>query len=245
MLHRNSLTLLVALITNMASQQAWSQSQADPKLTEIWQPVPPSVTAYPVPSDAIVLFDGSNLNQWQGQSGKPQWEIEGDTLTIVPGTGGLASKQKFCDIQLHLEWRSPAKEPIGKGQEIGNSGIYLQGRYEVQILDSYENETYVNGQAASIYKQSAPLVNATAKTGEWNSYDIIYKAPTFSVSGELLTPAFVTVLHNGVLVQNHFEIQGKTTYRGEPKYQAHGCAPLYLQEHQDKVSFRNIWVREL
>lgn len=218
----------------------------DPKLTEQWTPIPPVVTINQIPSDAISLFNGSNLEAWQDRNGKtPTWQVENGTVTVTPKTGAMVSKQAFCDIQLHLEWRSPNKVAGKSGQGLGNSGIHIQGRYEVQVLDSYENQTYANGQAASVYKQSAPLVNATLPTGQWNSYDIIFKAPVFNEDQSLKTPAYVTVLHNGILVQNHFEIKGSTTYKGQPSYKAHGCAPIVLQDHGDKVSYRNIWVREL
>lgn len=245
MTYSNKLIAIIVLLGMTGKAQA-ETSAMDPKLTENWQPVPPVITPYPVPSDANVLFDGSDWDAWTGKDGKtPRWEIRNGIATVNPGTGGITSKQKFCDMQLHLEWRSPAKVVGKSGQDLGNSGIYIQARYEVQILDSFENETYVNGQAASIYKQSAPLVNATVPTGEWNSYDIIFTSPEFNEDKSLKTPAYVTVFHNGVVVQNHFKIQGPTLYRGMPEYQAHGCAPINLQEHGAKVSFRNIWVREL
>ena len=164
-------------------------------------------------------------------------------MTVEPGSGDIRTRQSFGDVQLHIEWRSP--EMSTEGQLKGNSGVFLQERYEVQVLDSHGGKTYPNGQAASIYKQFIPLVNASRPAGEWQSYDIIFRAPTFSDSGDLISPATMTVLHNGVLVHNHVEIKGTTEYRGAPSYTAHGAAPLALQDHGDKVSFRNIWIRQL
>ncbi|MDU0356149.1 DUF1080 domain-containing protein [Paraglaciecola aquimarina] len=225
---------------------AQNTNDIDPKLTEVWDPVPPVITPSPVPSDAIVLFDGTNLDQWTGKNGPAKWTVADGVMTVAPNTHGITSKEKFCDMQLHVEWRSPPKVPGKKGQQVANSGIFLQGRYEIQVLDSYQNQTYSNGQAGSVYKQSIPLVNAMKPTGEWNTYDIIYKAPTFTDEGDVQSKAYVTVLHNGVLIQNHTEIQGGTTYRGKASYKnAHGCAPIYLQDHGNPVSFRNIWARKL
>lgn len=216
--------------------------------TEVWEPVPPVVAAPPnaPPADAIVLFDGKNLNQWLSADGKSaQWKVHGNEVTVEPKTGDIKTKESFCDVQLHVEWKSP-KETLGKeGQGRGNSGIFLQERYEIQVLDSYENKTYPNGQAGSVYKQSIPLVNASRGADEWQTYDIIYTAPKFDDAEKLTSPATVTVLHNGVLVQNHFAIQGPTEWIGHPPYSAHDCAPLRLQDHGDPVSFRNIWIRKL
>ena len=221
----------------------------DPKLTEAWTPVPPVVTPglnQAAPSDAIVLFDGTNLNSWVTEKGDtPGWTIENGELTIKPGSGAIVTKQSFADCQLHLEWRAPAVV-VGDGQGRGNSGIKLQSRYEVQVLDSYNNPTYVNGQAGAIYKQHIPEVNVSRPPGEWQAYDIIYSAPRFNNDGSVKTPAFITVLQNGVLVQNHVEIKGTTENRGQPKYEKHPFQqPLLLQEHKNPVSFRNIWIREL
>lgn len=192
------------------------------------------------PSDAIVLFGGENLDAFQ--SGE-NWEIK-DGYAIARKSG-LTSKQAFGDVQLHLEFATPA-EVKGKGQGRGNSGVYLMGKYEVQILDSFENKTYFDGQAASIYKQSPPLVNASRGPGQWQTYDIIFTAPRFKEDGSLESPAYVTVLHNGVLVQNHFELQGGTFYHKPPEYNKHPeKLPLSIQFHGNPVRFRNIWVREL
>jgi hypothetical protein len=200
----------------------------------------PGETSGAPPSDAIVLFDGTNLSQWEGGD---QWLVaEG---VAIPRGGEIRTKQSFGDIQLHIEWAPPA-EIEGEGQGRGNSGIFLMGQYEVQILDSYHNPTYFDGQAASIYKQTPPLVNAMRRPGEWNTYDIIFTAPEFRVNGTVSQPAYVTVIHNGVVALNHFEILGSTSYTEAPTYKAHAeKAPFSLQFHGDPVQFRNIWVREI
>lgn len=221
----------------------------DPKRTEIWKPIPAVVTPginMAAPSDAIQVFTGKDLSQWQHKDGtEPQWVIKDNAFTVSGTSGDLYTKQTFGDCQLHIEWRVPAQLE-GKDQQRGNSGIFLQARYEVQILDSYENPTYVNGQAASIYKQYPPLVNASRKPGEWQSYDIIFTAPRFDDTGKLLIPAYMTVFHNGVLVQNHAELKGSTAWIGSPEYNKHPLKePIMLQHHGSPVSFRNIWIREL
>ena len=199
----------------------------------------------PPPADAIVLFNGQDWSQWKSDKdgGPAKWEIK-DGAAIVNGTGGISTKQGFGDCQLHIEWAAPA-EVKGEGQGRGNSGIYLQGRYEIQVLDSYHNKTYYNGQAGAVYKQYAPLVNACRKPGEWQAYDIIYHAPRFDEAGKLLKPGTVTILQNGVLIQDHAEIKGPTS-GDNPKYRAHPLKqPLALQDHHNPVRFRNIWIREL
>jgi hypothetical protein len=193
------------------------------------------------PSDAIVLFDGKSLAAWNGGE---KWQIK-DGYAISGGDPLMLTKESFGDCQLHVEWATPEKVE-GTGQERGNSGIYLMGLYEVQVLDSYDNSTYFDGQAAAIYKQHPPLVNACRKPGQWQTYDIVFEAPRFDAQGKLLRPAFVTVLHNGVLVQNHFQIQGATFWDQPPTYTAHAAKlPLGLQYHNNPVRFRNIWIREL
>lgn len=222
----------------------------DPKATEVWDPVPkkvtPGTTNSAPPSDAIVLFDGSDLNEWASANdkGAAKWDVANNIMTVKPGTGNIMTNRKFGDIQLHIEWRSPLViESEGQGR--GNSGVFLQERYEVQVLDSYESRTYSNGQAGAIYKQSIPLVNATRPHDQWETYDIIYSAPVFNEDGIKVKSAYITVLHNGVLIQNHQEIKGTTEYIGLPKNDAHGKASIILQDHSNTTSFRNIWVREL
>jgi len=227
--------------------EPWQQAQK----TEVWEPVPArvSIDDHGIPSDAIVLFDGTDLSAWESvrDGSAAPWEISGDMLVTASGTGDIRTRQSFCDVQLHIEWQPPAESDMEgpEGQGRGNSGVFLQELYEVQVLDSYAGETYSNGQAASIYKQHIPLVNATSPLDQWNTYDIIYSAPRFDQSGELEQPAYITVLHNGVLVQNHVEIQGPPAWIGYPPYEAHGCAPLSLQDHGNPSRFRNIWIREL
>lgn len=224
----------------------------DPKETEVWEPKVPVVTPATdstPPSDAIVLFDGKNLDEWitAKDSTEAKWTLNNDgSMTVKDKSGDIQTKKDFGDIQLHVEWKSPA-EVQGENQSRGNSGVFLQGRYEVQVLDNNDNPTYVNGQVGSIYKQSIPLAMASAPTGEWNTYDIIYHAPVFDDEGKKTKLGTVTVLHNGILVQDHYEIKGTTEYIGWPKNPAHGKAPIVLQDHGDnsRVSYRNIWVREL
>jgi len=223
----------------------------DAKLTEYWEPkvrvVTPGKTSVDPPSDAIVLFGGKDLSKWKSQKdgGDARWNIEGDALVVAGGTGGIETKEGFGDCQLHIEWRTPAKV-VGESQGRGNSGIFLMGKYELQVLDSYNNPTYSNGQAASIYKQFPPLVNASRGPGEWQIYDIIFTAPLFSADGALKSPARITVFHNGVLVQNNTTIWGSTQYIGTPLYETHGAKePLALQDHGNPTAYRNIWIRPL
>lgn len=221
----------------------------DPKDSEVWEPIPRIVTpgiAGAPPSDAFVLFDGKNLNEWvsAGKGTEAAWEVKDGAMTVVKGAGNIATKRSFGDCQLHIEFRTPAVVE-SEGQGRGNSGIFLQSRYEVQVLDNYNNRTYSNGQAGSIYKQHIPLVNACKAPGEWQTYDIIYTAPRFNADGIRVTPGRVTVIQNGVLVQNNVEIKGTTEYIGWPKNFAHDKAPLELQDHGNPVSYRNIWIREL
>ncbi|WP_421576108.1 3-keto-disaccharide hydrolase [Stenotrophomonas maltophilia] len=236
------------LATAPVFAQTDSDPARDPAKTEVWTPVPASVATPPggAPSDAIVLFDGRDVSAWESeQGGRVPWSVADGAVTVVPGSKGIRTRQRFCDIQLHVEWRSPIATKGFNGQDRGNSGIFLQELYELQVLDSYNNSTYANGQAASLYKQAMPLVNASRAPGEWQAYDIIWKAPRFSPGGGLTSPARITVLHNGVLVQDDTVLAGKTEYIGAPSYSPHACAPIYLQEHDSRVSYRNIWVREL
>ena len=239
---------------------ASAQQGAKPEDTEKWEPVPKVVTAGKTvgeaPSDAIILFDGkSGLEQWVDvATGAPaKWDVAGDVLTVNKATGNIETKKKFGNYQLHIEWKVPANI-TGTGQARGNSGVFLASigkgdlGYELQVLDSYNNKTYVNGMAGSIYKQFIPLANPTKPPGVWNVYDVVWTAPTFE-GEKVKTPARVTVLFNGVLVENNIELLGPTQYIGAPGYRsAHGASPIKLQAHGDKsepLSFRNIWVREL
>jgi hypothetical protein len=223
-----------------------------PEMTEFWEPevkvvTPGTGAGMTAPSDAIILFDGKNLAEWRGKDGDAKWQVSNGVMTVAKGTGDIKTKREFGDFQLHIEWMIPA-DITGKSQARGNSGVFLQDRYELQVLDSYNNRTYANGQAGSIYKQTPPLVNAMRKPGEWNIYDVVYTAPRFKENGTLFSPARVTVLHNGVVIQNDFEIKGATEYIGLPSYKAHGKAPIHLQDHGDPskaISYRNIWIREL
>lgn len=242
----------LAMVLPAAARQA---QQADPKDTEAWAPeprraVPASLAA--APSDAVVLFDGKDLGEWvsAGAPARPAgWTVADGAFTVRGGSGDIQTRRTFTDYQIHLEWRVPAGLP-GSGQGRGNSGLFLAssangGGYEIQILDCTGNKTYVNGQAASLYKQHAPLVDACAAPGEWQSYDVIWTAPRFAPDGKLISPAYVTALHNGVLVHNHVALAGETLHVGQPAYRPHGPLPIRLQDHGDPVSFRNVWVRPL
>jgi len=239
---------IISLFTLLLMVQLLMAQTTDPKDTEVWEPEPRIVTPGKMntaPSDAIVLFDGTNLDAFTDLSDNPaSWTVEDGVMTVKPGTGDIQTRQYFGDIQLHIEWRSPAVVE-SEGQGRGNSGVFLQSRYEVQILDSYQNRTYSNGQAGAVYKQYMPLVNASVAPGEWEVYDIIFRAPRFNKDGIKISSAYVTVIHNGVVIQNHVEILGTTEYIGMPKNEAHGKAPIKLQDHSNLVSYRNIWVREL
>jgi hypothetical protein len=265
-------SLMVMLASGTCSKDALSQGvagsqnsakesagAAKPEDTEQWEPVPlkvaPGVEGSAAPSDAIVLFDGRNLDEWVMTKDRSpaRWRVENGTLVVDKAFGNIETRRLFKDYQLHLEWRIPA-DITGEGQARGNSGLFLASTgpddhgYEIQILDSWENRTYVNGQAASIYKQNPPLVNASRKPGQWQSYDVVWTAPVFHPDGTLETPASVTLFHNGVLVQNHFRLLGETVYIGKPAYRKHDRAAIELQSHHDPsapISFRNIWVREL
>jgi hypothetical protein len=205
---------------------------------------PRVVNPGPPPADAIVLFDGTDLSQWQTKSGaKAGWEVN-DGVATVNKTGDIVTKQPFGDCQLHIEWATPA-EVKGDGQGRGNSGVIFQERYELQVLDSYQNKTYFNGQAGALYSQYPPLVNVSRKPGEWQSYDVIFRAPRFDENGKLTKAGTITVLQNGVLVQDHVEIKGPTA-RQPTHYDSHPLKqPLVLQDHGNPVRFRNIWIREL
>lgn len=228
------------------------EEPTEPEATEFYEPkvpvVKPNADNEP-PSDAIVLFDGTSLDGWVSSkdSSDAQWILNDDnSMTVKDKSGDIETKRHFGDIQLHIEWKSP-KEVKSEGQHRGNSGIFLNGLYELQVLDQNDNPTYVNGQVGSIYKQHAPLAMASVPSGEWNTYDVIYHAPEFNADGQKIKSGTITVLHNGILIQDNVEIKGTTPYIGWPKNPAHGKGPLKLQDHGDnsRVSYRNIWVREL
>ena len=234
---------LIALVSSSAIAQEpgpFPPPKAEPSIVS-----PGKANADP-PSDAIVLFGGTDLSRWHGQNGAPaKWAIRDGYVEVAAGTGDITTNDKFGDVQLHIEWATPAV-PKGEGQERGNSGVFLMERYEIQVLDSYDNKTYYHGQAASVYRQHAPLVNASRKPGEWQAYDIVFHAPKFDEQYKVIDRARVTVLHNGVLVQNNVEIYG-ITYNDRPAlYIAHDPQqPLRLQDHGNPVRYRNIWIRRL
>lgn len=253
--------LLMVAFVILNAKAAFAQEIKDPKATEVWEPEPKIVTSGTVgiaapPTDAIVLFDGTNLDQWTSvdkANAPAEWTVSDGVVTVKKGTGNIQTKRLFTDYQLHLEWHIP-ENITGEGQARGNSGLFLASTgpgdegYEIQILDSYNNRTYSNGQAGAIYKQHIPLANANKKPGEWQTYDVVWTAPRFNDDGSLKSPARVTAFINGVLVQNNAELQGATVYIGKPSYKKHGPAPIKLQDHGDPsepISFRNIWVREL
>ena len=238
---------LILLLCACSFLQVKAQSPQD---TENWSIKPPIVNPgknNTPPSDAIILYNGKDcVNKWTDTKGNNiEWKTKGKVLTVEKNKGMIVSKDNFGDMQLHIEWRSP-KKVIGEGQGRGNSGIFIMGLYEVQILDSYKNETYSNGQAGSLYKQFNPLVNVCRRSGKWQAYDIIFTAPKFNSDKTLKSPAYVSVIHNGILIQNHVELKGPTLYIGQPEYKYHEAKlPVMLQEHGNPVSFRNIWIREL
>jgi hypothetical protein len=252
---------LTCLATVIISKAQMSREDSAAK-TEVWSPEPPIVTpgATPQdpPSDAIILFGGKNLDQWRSSSDTTKsagWIVSDGMFTVNKKAGNIETKQRFMDYQLHLEWRIP-ENIHGSSQSRGNSGIFLATTgpgndgdgYEIQVLDCYNNKTYVNGQTGSVYKQSIPLANACKKPGEWQTYDIIWTAPRFNEDGSVKSPARVSVLHNGVLLQNNTELKGTTRFIGTPSYKKHGSEPIQLQAHGDPsppISYRNIWVRPL
>jgi hypothetical protein len=250
--------LILAVTVPLLAQSA---AQPKPEETEVWTPVPkvvtPGATDEAPPSDAIVLFDGTNLDEWvSAQDHTPaQWVVHDGVMTVkkAPGVGNIETKRSFKNYQLHVEWRVP-ENITGSGQARGNSGVFLaslgpgDAGYELQVLDNYNNPTYVNGMVGSLYKQSIPLANPMRPPGQWEIYDVIWTAPVFNDDGSLKTPAYATVFLNGVLVEDHFALQGQTLYIGKPFYKKYDRAPIKLQAHGDKsepISFRNIWVREL
>jgi hypothetical protein len=259
--HLLAVTFLgMSILSAAAGQQPAPGAKPRPQDTEVWEPVPkvvaPGTTSSAPPADAIILFDGKNLDQWVSANKEKSaagWTVADGVMTVNKKTGNIETKRAFINYQLHLEYRIPpgTKET---GQSRGNSGLFLASTgpgdagYELQILDSFENKTYSNGQAGSIYKQAIPLANASKPQGEWQTYDVIWTAPTFNDDGSLKSPAYVTAFHNGVLIQNNFQLKGETLYIGQPQYKAHGPSPIKLQSHGDPsppISFRNIWVRDL
>ena len=232
--------------TPLIPGQKWKVHDANRPHPKVVKPGQASTQAKAgtAPSDATVLFDGKDLKAWKGRKGAAEWLVTDGVIECKPRTGSITTRQSFGDCQLHIEWQSPA--PKGNSQGRGNSGVFLMNRYEIQILDSFENPTYPDGQAAAIYGQTPPLVNATRKPGEWQTYDIIFIAPRFDEDGSLKSPAVVTVLHNGVLVHHARKILGSTSHRKAPTYKKHPTkGPIQLQDHGNKIRFRNIWVREL
>jgi hypothetical protein len=240
--------LLLVMIALVAARPLALDAQQWPT-HDMSRPPPPPVdpgSAGRPPSDAVVLFGGEDLSQWRMKGGEPaKWRVEGGYIEIVPGSGDLVSTRGFGSCQLHLEWATPAP-PKGEGQDRGNSGVFLMGRYELQVLDSYRNRTYADGQAAALYGQFPPMVNASRPPGEWQEYDIVFHRPRFEADGKLASPARMTVFHNRVLVHDDVELAGATAHRERASYRAHpDRLPLLLQDHGSPVRYRNIWVREL
>ena len=234
---------------NTAVQEGSTPDASDPQPKIVTPGKVPCGQPTPAPSDAIILFDGKDLSQWESvNGGEAQWPVANGAVTVSKKSGNIRTKKSFRDFQLHIEWRTP-ENVEGTSQSRGNSGIFLQGVYEVQVLDSYQNPTYWGGHAGSIYKKAAPLVNVTNPPGEWNVYDIIYTAPTFRKDGVYRTHPCVTVIHNGVVIQNNTRINETMTDAGIPSVREHGDGPVLLQAHRDRttteVSYRNIWIREL
>ena len=245
---RLTLAAFVAVATPLVAQSplsSWPQhSEERPKPVVV---TPGAFSSVAPPNDAIVLFNGTSLDRWTSANGAPaKWKLDNGAFVAVPGTGTLSTRERFGDVQLHIEWMAP-NPPVGRGQDRGNSGVFFaDGRYEVQVLDSYQNDTYADGQAGALYGQFPPLVNASRKPGEWQSYDIIYRRPRFSADGGLTSPARLTVIHNGVLVQESMELVGPTANRSRPPYTAHpDRLPITLQDHGHPVRFRNVWLRDL
>jgi hypothetical protein len=245
--------LLAASLSAALPLTAGAQQTRDWPVHSMERPKPraadpgPFAASLPAPSDAIVLFDGKSLDGWRTAEGNDPapWRVVDGVIEIVPGSGGITSRREFGDIQLHIEWMAPSP-PHGEGQDRANSGVFLMGRYEVQILDSYRNETYADGQAAALYGQHPPLVNASRPPGQWQTYDIIFRRPHFDAAGTLVRPARMTVFHNGVVVHDNAEVQGATVHQARARYTAHADRlPIHIQDHGAPVRFRNIWVREL
>ena len=248
------LLFLAAALSVSAQEKKYPEPEKmTPGMTEFWTPQPKVVTPGDIrtnsaPSDAIVLFDGKNLDAWESsRGGEAKWTVHDGVFTVKKGTGDIRTKEEFGSFQLHLEWQVP-ENISGSNQARGNSGVFLQGIYEIQILDCYGNETYANGQTGSVYKQVIPLANAMRKPGEWNVYDIIYSAPVFNEDGTYKVAPVVTVIQNGIVLLNNFTIRGTTEFIGHPRVVPHGDGPICLQDHGDPspaISFRNIWIRKM
>jgi 3-keto-disaccharide hydrolase len=243
--------VLVTLPRPSSGQEAvfkWKQHDRDRTQPTVITPGTFSTEEQPgrPPSDAIILFNGKDLSNWEAVKGGPaEWEVGDGYFQVVPGKGDIRTQQTFGDFQLHVEWAEP-NPPRGEDQDRGNSGVFLQGLYETQVLDSYQSKTYADGQAGAMYGQYPPLVNACRPPGEWQTYDIVFHGPRFMPNGNLLRPATVTVLQNGVLVQDHVALTGPTEHMIRPPYQSGVTSgPLRLQDHNHPVRYRNLWIREL
>jgi hypothetical protein len=253
------LLLCIAFVAPFTADSPQSlEEQANPMPEKKWKihdadrPLPPVVDPGPAgdpvsaPSDAIVLFDGSDLSQWTGSKGEPaRWKVENGYMEVVKKTGSVRTVRGFGDCQLHIEWSAPVPA-TGEGQGRGNSGVFLMEKYEVQVLDCYKNKTYADGMTAAVYGQYPPLVNACRPPGEWQAYDIIFRRPYFAEDGSLIRPALMTVFHNGILIQDNVELMGPTAHKKRDPYKAHADKlPLSLQDHGNPVRYRNVWIREL
>jgi hypothetical protein len=231
--------------TPMQPNSKWHVHDSDRPMAKVVTPGETFSQGAPAPSDAIVLFDGKDLSKWSGNKGAATWKIENGYMEAVKGAGDIRTKEEFGDCQLHLEFATPSVVK-GDSQDRGNSGVFLMGRYEIQVLDCYNNSTYADGQTGAIYSQSPPLANACKKPGEWQSYDIIWEAPRWDADGKLAKPAYVTVIHNGVLLHNHKELTGGTPHREVGKYRPHPpTGPISLQDHGNPMRYRNIWIRPI
>lgn len=240
--------LLTLCATTAATAQVstrWPQHALDRPQPRIVGPATADRPDAP-PTDAVVLFDGDDLSQWAGDSGQAApWKVDNGYVEVVPGSGFIHTRRGFGDCQLHIEWEAPLP-PQGEGQERGNSGVFLLGAFEIQVLDSYRNPTYPDGQASAMYGQFPPLVNASRAPGEWQAYDIVFTAPRFAAAGTLDKPAVVTVLHNGIVVHNATPFWGPTAHRRIDPYKPSLVkGPIALQDHGDPVRYRNIWIRPL
>ena len=244
----SAVLVIAAACAAASAQQTWKMHDMNRPQPAVIDPGRPGTQEVPgkPPSDAVVLFDGKGLSQWRSQSGGPAaWKIQDGVLETVKGAGIIVSRPEFGDCHLHVEWATPPV-PVGDSQGRGNSGVFLMEKYEIQVLDSYQNKTYADGSAGAIYGQYPPHVNASRPPGQWQTYDIIFHAPRFDAAGKVLRPARFTVLHNGIVVQDHAEVTGPTLNRVRAPYEAHAAKlPISLQDHGNPVRFRNIWVREL